>query len=52
MAQFGRYGFAPIAMVLSFVADNCGQTKTIGRQHVAIADHFKMSKAARTEALR
>jgi len=45
----GGYGFAPVAMVLSFVADNCGRQKRSGGDNLPLPITPKFPKAARTE---
>jgi len=52
MVQFGGYGFAPVAMVFSFVADNCDRQKRSGNNKLPLPITPKFPKAARTEGLR
>jgi hypothetical protein len=52
MASVGGYGFAPVAMVLSFVADNCDRQKRSGGNNLPLPITPKFPKAARTEGLR
>jgi hypothetical protein len=49
MVLFGGYGFAPVAMALSFVADNCDRQKRSGGDNLPLPITPKFPKAVRTE---